>query len=60
MSDLATAANTAKLVSERIAQASKLAQPGTFAHGQMMSAALMMEWPRIQFCLEVLERQKTA
>lgn len=41
-------------------QAEGLAQPGTQAHWQIVSAALMTQWPRIQFCLDVLEKEKTA
>lgn len=57
MSDLVSAANAAKAIRERIREAERLAQPGTQAHWQIVSAALMALWPRIQFCLDTLEKQ---
>lgn len=57
MSDLVTAGNTAASIKERMRAAESLAQPGTQAHWQIVSASLMSLWPRIQFCLDVLEKE---
>lgn len=60
MSDFKAATNAATQIKERMRQADALAQPGTQAHWQIVSAALMTQWPRIQFCLDVLEKEKSA
>lgn len=57
MSELMTAAKVSKEVREHIKQAEQLAQPGTHEHSMFLGAALLSKWSRIQFCLEVLERE---
>lgn len=57
MSDLLTAGNLAISIRERMRSVEQMAQPGTYEHGQFMSAALFSEWPHLKFCLEVLEKQ---